>query len=320
MRAVLRPMQQPAPAVAAAIVLVLACGGAGVLLGRSLGGSDARDPEAQDLGRTATSGALRLQLPAEWSRVAKPPTLPGFATRDPIAARLKSLRIGLVAALLPADHESLLPAALLRRLEAPPRPTMVLLADGTHAYQYLGLSVQGRDEIIDAYVLPTADGVATVACVVRAADAPFLSRCDEVARTMSVEPDRRLPLGPAAALRSRLPSVLATLDAVRNRYGQAATRGSSGAANQLATAHRHAGETLSRVAVAAGRPSLAQALRDEGLAYSRLGDALSRRDRPSAIRERTRIKAVESRLRRELDCIRSERATAATCGVGGRAP
>jgi hypothetical protein len=300
----LRIVPHSAPAVAAALVLVLVCAGTGVLLGRSLGGSGNTETDAAGSGRRETAGPLRLQVPAGWSRVAKPRALPGFTTGRPIAARHGEPRMDLVAALLPADHESLLPAALVERLAtARPSPLVIPVGGGKLAYQYIALRVRGMAGVLDVLAWPTTRGVATVACLAPPAVAPLLASCDDVARTVSVAGERGLPLGPSSALLSRLPAVLASIDAARNLYGRATTRGDADAAGRLATAHRRAGEVLSRVTAASSRRSIERALRAEGLAYARLAEALRTRDRAGAVRARGRIEATDRRLERELDAL-----------------
>lgn len=300
----LRIGMYPAPVVVAALVLVLGCAGAGVLLGSSLDPSGTTETDSAHAGTLETAGPLRLRLPDGWSRVAQPRALPGFTTRRPIAARQGEPRMDLVAALLPADHGSLLPAALVERLESPrPSPIAIPVGGGELAYQYVALRVRGMPGVLDVLAWPTTRGVATVACLASPVVAPLLSGCDEVARTVSVTGGRGLPLGPTTALLSRLPPVLASVDAARSAYARATARGDAGAADRLATAHLRAGEALSGVAAVAGGRPIVRALRAEGLAYAHLAAALETRDRRGAVRARGRIEASERRLQRELDAI-----------------
>jgi len=298
----LRMGPYPAPAVAAALALVLGCVGGGVLLASLLGGSRATSSDAAGSGKREIAGPLRLQVPEGWSRVAEARALPGFTTPG-IAARQAETRMDLVAALLPADHASLLPAALVERLATSrPSPIAIPVVGGQLAYQYVALRVRGVPGVLDVLAWPTTRGVATVACLAAPAFAPLLASCDDVARTVSVAGAHGLPLGPATALLSRLPPVLASVDAARSAYARATTRGDAGAASRLAAAHRRAAGALSSV-MAAGRRPIERALRAEGLAYARLAEALRTRDRSAAIRARGRIEAGERRLQRELDAV-----------------
>jgi hypothetical protein len=297
-------------ALAAALVLVVACGAAGIRLGGSLGTSGGRQTSSGS-DRPEAAGPLRLVVPAGWARIEQPPPLPGFPTRQPVAARLEAPRIDLVAALLPAERASLLPAALVRRLEGPrPAATVVRVGGGVRAYLYSQLRVRGVRGVLDVLARPTTEGVATVACLATPAAAPLLASCDDAAQTVSVAGARPLPLGPAAGLLSRLPAVVESLDATRREDRAAAARGDAEAVTRLERAHRRAGEVLTGVAAPAQR-SMGQALIDQAAAYERLARALRARDRRRALLARDDVEAAERRLRRQLDCAGPEQGVCA---------
>lgn len=303
-------------ALVVALVFVLTCTCGGVLVGRWLSASSRDDGSATaEMGKAEAAGSLRLRATTGWSRLAKPPRVPGFTDARRVVALHSEPQLDLVAGLLPAQHPSLLPAAMVERLGTrPPAATAVPVGNGSSAYQYAGLRVRGVPKAIDVLAWPTASGVATVACLAPAHAAALLASCDEVAGTVTVTGERGLPLGPSAALRARLPTLLASLDAVRRAHERAATRGDAGAADRLATAHRRAGETLSPLAPTPRERQIERALRAEGAAYRQLAEALRGRNRAEAIRAAGLVETGDRRLRRDLECLERDRSGAAACG------
>jgi len=291
------------------LVLVLAGALAGLLLGRSIGGTDRSEPDRASAKRSVAAGQLRLSLPAGWSRSSDPPPIPGFDSAQRIAAQQPALRVDVVAALLPADDVTLLPSQLLRRLTTRPGPptSALEIGGGLRAREYLQLRLKGTGQVLDVLVAPTTAGVASVACIARPAAAPVLSSCAEAARSVTVTGTRPVPLGPSAAFRSRLPAVLAALDAARMDENAAAARADRGAVRRLAAAHLRAGRALSPLAdrSVSAQQRIASALIEQAKAYELLAESLAAQRRGPAVRARARVRTAESELRRALRCAAS---------------
>ncbi len=267
------------PAVLAAAVLA---GVAGLLLGGSSGGS------GEAFSDSASAGYVELSFPAGWQRLANAPAIPGLAISQPLALA-QSTPISaaggtpqrLLAGEVSASGPSLLPAAFTAALNAPlPRPQPVQLG-ALQAYRYSGLSVRGLPGPLTLYAVPTANGVATVACLSSSFAAPA-AQCAQIAATLKLSGTTAFGLGPSpqyaaalersfGALQSAAGAGAASLSAASSASAQAA------AAARLAAACSSASNALMRLtvspAVQGANASLAGSLAALARDYSALASA-----------------------------------------------
>ena len=267
------------PAVLAAAVLA---GVAGLLLGGSSGGS------GEAFSDSASAGYVELSFPAGWQRLANAPAIPGLAISQPLALA-QSTPISaaggtpqrLLAGEVSASGPSLLPAAFTAALNAPlPRPQPVQLG-ALQAYRYSGLSVRGLPGPLTLYAVPTANGVATVACLSSASATPVV-QCAQIAATLKLSGTTAFGLSPSpayaaalgrsfGALQSAAGAGAASLSAASSASAQAA------AAARLAAAYSSASNALMRLtvspAVQSANASLAGSLAALARDYSALASA-----------------------------------------------
>ncbi len=180
-----------------------------------------------------------------------------------------------------ASGPSLLPGAFTAGLNgALPRPEPVRL--GTlEAYRYSGLTVHGLAAPLTLYVVPTASGVVTVACLDSTAAGPA-AQCAQIAATLKVNGTTVFALAPSpryaaalgrafGALRSAVAAGTARLRAASSAAAQAA------AAQQLAAAYRSASSSLAALsvspAVRSANASVAASLAALGRDYTELAAA-----------------------------------------------
>ncbi len=256
----------------------------GFLLGGGSGGS------SETFSDSASSGYLELSFPSGWQRLVSAPTIPGLAFSQPLALAPSSSATAsasgqrLIAGEVSASGPALLPAGFTAALAgALPHPEPVQL--GTlQAYRYTGLSVHGLAGSLTLYVVPTAGGVATVACLSSSSSSSSssLAQCGQIAATLKLNGTTAFGLAPSAqyaaalrrtfgALRAANATSTARLRAASSASAQAA------AAAQLATAYGSASSALARLtvspAVRAVNASLAAALAATGRDYAALAAA-----------------------------------------------
>jgi len=267
--------------VLAAAVLALA---AGFLLGGSSGGS------GETFGNSASAGNVELSFPAGWQRLASPPAIPGLAFSQPLALAQGAGGSGgaasaspqsLVAGEVSASGPSLLPATFTAALSgALPRPEPVLLGS-LQAYRYSGLSVRGLSAPLTLYAVPTAGGVATVACLGSTAAAPA-GQCAQIAATLKLNGTTAFGLAPSAQYATALGHAFGALrgaveaGSARLRFASSATVQAAAAA-QLAAAYSSASQAIGRLpaspAVRDVNASLAGSLAALGRDYAALAAA-----------------------------------------------
>ncbi|MBE2318754.1 hypothetical protein DVA67_022450 [Solirubrobacter sp. CPCC 204708] len=293
----------------AATALVVAAAIVGGFLLSGNVGSALRDddPESgpaaprEDETTQVSLGRLRLQPDPGWTQLDRAPAVPGFAIDRSLGfAPYPGLNTVFVATLQYAEDGTLLPAGL--RGDAP-RPSAGRLA-GIPAWFYRGLSA-GRWRL-DAAVVPTSQGVVTVACAVpgNAGDLPV--GCLNGVRGLAVADASTLPPSASAAFQIQLPAALIELDTARVDDRTAIRRaktpgGQARAAARLRQAHLKAAARLERSATdAEGGPALISALRASADAYRALERAANRRDRRAWTRARATARRAESALARAL--------------------
>jgi hypothetical protein len=298
------PARRRAVAVAgAAVLLVLAVVG-GVLAGRS--GSEASGPK---LSQSASAGSVLLSFPGTWTRLSAVPRIPGMTFSDPLALAPAGGKGGqLVAGSVDATGPTLLPAALLARLDPPPKANDPVRLGSFQAYRYKSLRPKGVNGTLTVFASPTTDGVSTVACVTPpGTKGSFSTDCERVAGTLRLAGAKPYSLGPSDAYAATLRKTISRLDsasapAARRLKSADTPAAQASAATALAAAYRDASRRVARASVspvvtgansriaaalnriARGYTSAASAARDgdtsgynaAGRTVSRGGDALRR--------------------------------------------
>jgi hypothetical protein len=273
----------------------------GAVLALAFGGNTGKAPVRATVPPTATvaAGDLRLKLPGGWTPARKVQDLPGFAGVPKALAR--SWNADVTIALLPAVKPSLLPRVLgATKGLASSRPRVVK-AGALRAYHYVGDTT--ADGVLEVVVVPTTQGVATIACASMAL-AP--GECEPALRGLRLARGSFLPLSADAGFLSRLPAVAATLAAqrvqLRARLARAShPAGAARAAARLAGAYADAGGALRALAAPHSRAARTVRLLDGLRArYGRLADAVRTGDRTAFAATARAIGRDESRLAARL--------------------
>ena len=223
----------------------------GVLLGAVLalafGGGSAKkasNPAAAAPAQViVAAGDLRLTLPDGWATSRKGPAIPGFHGAP--TAFMRSWNADVVVALLPAEQPSLLP----RRLDVATKAATVtkprIAREGkVSGYEYVRAAKGKR--ALDVVVVPTTQGVATIAC---SSEVVAPGECSQALRGLRLARGSVLALGPDSAFLSRLPGVVNELSAQRVRLRTRLTRaglvaGAARTAYRLAGTYGKAGRAL----------------------------------------------------------------------------
>jgi hypothetical protein len=234
----------------AAVLLVLAVLG-GVLAGRS--GSEASGPT---LSQSASAGSVLLSFPSAWTRLSTVPRIPGMTFSDPLALAPAGGKGGqLVAGSVNATGPTLLPAALLARLDPSPKANDPVRLGALQAYRYKALRPKGVNGTLTVFATPTTDGVATVACVTPpGAKGSFSTDCERVAGTLRLAGAKPYSLGPSDAYAATLGKTVSRLDsasapAARRLKSADTPSAQASAATDLAAAYRDASRRVSRESV-----------------------------------------------------------------------
>jgi hypothetical protein len=296
---------------ATALVVVAAIVG-GFLLSKTVasglrGDDPATEPAVPraDEGAAVTIGRLRLESDPGWTRLDRTPAVPGFASDRSVGfSPYPGLNTVAVATLEPATDATLLPEEL--RGDAP-RPAAGRIA-GLPAWFYRGLTA-GRWRL-DAAVLPTTQGIVTVACAVPGKVGDLPVGCLDGVRRVAVADATTLPPDKSVAFRTQLPGAVIELDTARVQDRTAIRRaktptGQAKAAARLRRAHLKAADRLAPAAAdAQGGAALVRALRESASAYGALERAAKRRDRRAWTRARAQARRAESELTRALRTAR----------------
>jgi hypothetical protein len=254
-----------------------------------------------------SSGSLMLTAPPGWTRWDAPP-LPGLRFSKPIALENRLLDLRFVAGLLPATSQTLLPAELVERLQSPPpRPDTVRLDSGVHAYRFRGLVAAGIAGPLEAYVLPTAAGIATTICSGDHGVVPSSYDCWKLVKRETLHRAEAVGLGAAAAFSARLPGLVGAINAARDRARDLlATRvpaeQARGASN-LARTYEAAAATLTPLVPAspASPKATVRELAATARGYRGAVAALLQADAAAYARARRAVHEHEDRLKALLD-------------------
>jgi hypothetical protein len=248
-------------ALAVLAVAVLAAA-VGLLLGGGSSGS------GDTFGNSASAGNIELSFPATWQRLAGAPAIPGLTFSQPLALVLgppasasnASSSQRLIAGEVSASGPSLLPAAFAATVSgALPRPEPVRLG-ALQAYRYRGLSVRGLAGPLTLYAAPTANGVATVACL-SPSTAGATTQCSQIAATLKLNGTTAFELAPSPQYAAALGRVFGTLNgaaaAGAASLGAASSAsGQAAAAARIAAAYSSASSALARLTASPAVQSL----------------------------------------------------------------
>jgi hypothetical protein len=221
----------------AAVVVVAAV--AGFLLAGSGGGDEGGGEPV-----TASNDAMRLQVPAGWTRATGLPAVPGLTLDDATGYTAPdggTVMFGTVD----SDNPALLPSGLIEAAGGEPaqRTPVALGPDKLQAYRYSDVEVEGLDQPLTIYALPTRQGVATVACL------PGGASCEGVANTLELTSGDPLPVGPSGQYAKAVEDALGDLSAGAGEAGAALRRATTpraqaAAARDLQAAYRRAAQAL----------------------------------------------------------------------------
>jgi hypothetical protein len=286
---------------AAGLAVALVAAGGGWFLADRIA-ADTPTPEAP-VSRVLDAGPARLRVSSGWERASRPPALPGLAGA-PAWTPYSGLGTTVSVALVPADDQALVPAALVREADGGlPRAEKARVV-GLEARAYRG--VRTGDTVLDVYAIPTTRGVLTIVCAARSGGPEAPTWCLNGLDQITVSGARPLTPDAGTAYRMRAPAVMEELDDVRVRQRVALRRskgpkGQRRAAHTLWKAYVSAAGELSLLAPKGEPPAeVVASLRDTGRAYRRLGDAAQRRSRRAWARARTVVAKEEKTLKRRL--------------------
>ncbi len=296
------------------IAAVLAAAVLAVVVGFLLGGGSSGSGET--FASSASVGNVELSFPAGWQRIASAPAIPGLALSQPLALAAVGDNAAqhLVAGEASASGPSLLPAAFAAGVSGRlPHPEAVKFGS-VQAYRYSGLSVRGLSGPVTLYAVPTANGVATIACLSSSsAAAASAGQCAQIAATLKLTGTTAFALAPStqyaaslahifSALQSAVSAGSARLHAASSASAQAA------AASQLAAAYAAAASAVTRLtvspAVADLNANIAHSLAAVGHDYAALASAARSGDGAAYARASRAIAADRARSATALAALR----------------
>jgi hypothetical protein len=279
--------------------------GVAVALAAGLGGWAVADRIAADpvapapTQKVLDAGPARLKVSTGWARAPRSPALPGL-DNAPAYTPWSGLTTTVSVALLPADSASLVPAALLAKIEGGLPKAEKAKVVGLSARAYRGV-VTG-DSVLDIYAIPTTRGVLTLVCAARAGAEASPTWCLEGLDQITVEGAKPITLNDSTAYHMRAPETMKKLDSVRVSERVALRRakgpiGQERAARTLRKAYFAAADELAPLAPH-GEPSedVVAALRDAGRAYRKLGTAADHKSKRGWKRARSQVSKAEKAL------------------------
>ncbi len=273
------------PMLAAAGLLLVVAAVAGVLVG----GAGASGPAAPAFTSSASVGPLELAFPAGWQRLQTPPQIPGLSFANPLVlAPPAPPGARLDAGTLAATGPTLLPAAFLALLPAPPPSGAPVRIGSLEALRYSGLQPRGLAGPLTVYAIPTNQGVLILACAAGVPASGFPAACDRVAATAKLVGASAFPLGPSPVFAGQLKAALARLSAARrpaeaHLVGAGTAAAQAAADRELAAAYARAAREVTAAAAAnplvtAGAGQIAAALTAIARAYQSSASAAAAND------------------------------------------
>ncbi len=251
----------------------------GFLIGSSGGGEEADSGGT----RAVTAGALEFSTPEDWRASSKAASIPGLSFEGgstTLAPNANAAEGTISTGFTEATGPALLPKELLDSLgKAPAQNDPVKLGD-LNAYRYRNLKPEGFNQPLTMYVVPTTEGVATVACTAPAAKAEsFLADCEGAATSLVLTTGDPYPLGPDEDYLGTLDGTIDKLNGERASRNAALRKARTGpgqarAAAALRNSYTTAAKTLAGVeaspAVVPANAELVSALRRTAAGYSRM--------------------------------------------------
>jgi hypothetical protein len=192
-------------AATAAATLVAAL--AGVLIGGRVGADPATTapaPPPEPAAQMLHAGVASLPVPDGWSVGAPRFAVPGVRS----AAGMWGASDDAIFAVLPPEHASLLPAALVRRAGGAPEPRPTPGDVRGWRYEFTSPGDSGRMSLV---VMPATSGVVTLACL-SSGTADQRDECVDAARGVELHRGAWLAPGPDTAMRIALPAALERLN------------------------------------------------------------------------------------------------------------
>jgi hypothetical protein len=260
----------------ALLVLVIV----GFLIGHSGGGGDKATPTG---GRAVTAGALEFNTPEAWRASPRPASVPGLTFEGGATTVAPGADPGngtMSTGFTDATGPALLPSGLLEALGEPPALTDQVKLGELAAYRYRNLKPDGFDQNLSMYVIPTTEGVATVACAAPAAKASaFLADCEGAATSLVLTTGDPYPLGVDQDYLDTLDQTVSGVNSERNTRLGALRRAKTGpgqarAAKSLQTVYTAAAKAMGGVelspAFVPANAKLADAFRATAAAYGRM--------------------------------------------------
>jgi hypothetical protein len=270
--------------IAAAVVAAVL----GLLIGRSGGGGEggAGAPTA-----VQANADLEAKFPTGWSKSSSAPEIPGMAFTDAVAMSPKgadaspAIVFGQVRE--GAANSTLLPAGFREALggdpgSVPKRDAVRLSDNELQAYRYESLKPKGLDQPVTVFTTPTSEGVATLACIAPGPD------CEAVANTLKLNKGTAFPVGPSKEYAADLSKQLGALDKKVSGGRAALKSGKTGkaqgkAAHDVGAAYLSASKSLGGLKLSpadqAANAQLADAMKETGTAYRKLGSAAQKGDK-----------------------------------------
>jgi serine/threonine protein kinase len=280
-------------AVAAVVAVAVAAGA--FLLGRS-GGEEA---PATVRASSLEAGGAQVAVPAGWSR--SDDAIPGSDVQLEDAAGLAGPE-GQGALVGRADGEGReLPEAVASQLEKPAGgPELVELGDAV-GLRFADLALKGVEAPVEAYTLPTADGVVTILC---SRSSGATTGCDRIAGSVSLTSGE--PVSPEAddAYAKDVDAVMSRLNrqrrsGVRELRAARTSSGQASRARTLATSYRQARSALDDISDPPSperHRAIVSAVRAAETAYGSLASAARRESRGSYASARTAVRRADARI------------------------
>jgi type IV secretory pathway protease TraF len=251
-------------------------------------------------GAVVAAGDLRFTLPRGWAPAGHRLAIPGFEGARAAFARSGIAEVA-IALLAPASP-SLLPPELDAARSIPAGPRTIRTG---RLRVHRDLRAIGDDRVVAVYTVPTTLGIATIACSMTIYTyAP--GECDLAPAGLRLTRGSFLPLTDSAAFLARLPEVVMTLNAERDRLrarlGRAArTDGAVRTALRLGRAYAAAARALRPLVTprtpASATVRLLKRLRVEHVALAR---TLRARDRANFAFAARAIRSDEGQLADQL--------------------
>ncbi|HYI18965.1 MAG TPA: hypothetical protein VD836_09660 [Solirubrobacteraceae bacterium] len=261
-------------------------------------GDEIATPAPQSPPAVIDAGVARLPIPDGWS-----PGAPRFGIAGVrAAAGLWGVSADAVVAIRRPEDPSLLPAQLLRRAGAAPRPRPLVGGD-VEGWRY-EFAPRGGAGGLSVVVLPATSGVVTLGCVSATwSTASPGDDCVELAQEIELTRGTWLKPGPDTALRMALPQTLERLNANRRAGRRALAAAGSARARARATrsvggAYAAAHDTLRPLAGPGRAATLASLLGRLAVDHRRLATAHVDRRPRLAVRAGAGIQRREARLER----------------------